>query len=271
MDGSELKKRLKEGRRVYATLIASPSPRWTRFIKNTGIDFVFIDTEHIPIDRDILAWMCSAYGAMGLPPVVRIPSPDPYIAAEVMDGGACGVMAPYVESVEEVIELVGAVKYKPVKGKKLRDMLYDGVPFEPELQKYLDEKNKDNVVFVNIESVEAMKHLDEILEVPGLDGVVIGPHDLSCSLGIPEQYDNPVFDKAVKEILDKCHKYNVGAGMHFVGDVKKELHWAKNAGLHLIIHSADIYTFINNMKKDIDFLKESFGETKSGEDESINI
>jgi len=271
MNGEMVKKYLKEGKRVYSTLIASTSPRWTKFIKNTGIDFVFIDTEHIAIDKGVLSWMCCAYNAMDLAPVVRIPSPDPFIATQVMDGGASGVMAPYVETAEQVKALVGAVKYKPVKGEKLERFLNGAEKFERELAQYIDNANKNNILFINIESVTGINNLDEILKVPGLDGVVIGPHDLSCSLGIPEQYDNPVFDEAVKKILKKCHEYNVGAGMHFIGSIEKEIRWAQEAGLHLVIHSADIYQFINNTRSDLNHMKEVMGDTPGGRSESINI
>lgn len=260
MNGYDLKNAIRQGKRVYGTLIASTSPRWMKLIKKAGLDFVFIDTEHVPIDRDTLSWMCYGYDAMGLVPVVRIPASQPHMASQVLDGGARGVMAPYVETPEEVRALVGAVKYKPVKGKKLDDFLSGRADFEPELAQYIEHENRNNIVLVNIESLKAIQALDEILDVPGLDGIVIGPHDLSCSMGIPEQYDHPEFDKAVRGILEKCRQKGVGAGMHFVGEADKEIAWAKEAGLHLIIHSADLYMFINTVKRDIDKIKQSMGD-----------
>ncbi|MDP6451302.1 MAG: aldolase/citrate lyase family protein, partial [Lentisphaeria bacterium] len=126
MTGKELGAALRSGQRVYGTLIVSHSPRWLERIDDAGLDFVFIDTEHVPLDRCDLSWMCTAYQARGLPPVVRVPSPDPYIASTVIDAGACGVIAPYIESVNEVKDLVGAVKLRPIKGRKLADFLETG-------------------------------------------------------------------------------------------------------------------------------------------------
>ena len=100
MDSSELKRRLRAGERAYGTLIVSPSPRWPDMVAKLGLDFVFIDTEHIAIDRDRLSWMCQTYRGLGLPPLVRIPSPDPYQACMVLDGGAAGVIAPYLETAD---------------------------------------------------------------------------------------------------------------------------------------------------------------------------
>ena len=109
--------RLRRADRLYGTLIVSPSPHWVPVVASLGLDFVFIDTEHIPLDREKLAWMCQAYHAVGLPPIVRITSPDPYEACVALDGGAVGIVAPYVETPEQVRELVGAVKKRPLKGR----------------------------------------------------------------------------------------------------------------------------------------------------------
>ncbi len=100
MTPAELRKRLHSGETSFGTLIVSPSPRWPEAVKTCGLDFVFIDTEHIALDRAQLSWMCQTYAALGLPPLVRIPSPDPFAATMVLDGGAAGVIAPYVESAE---------------------------------------------------------------------------------------------------------------------------------------------------------------------------
>ena len=110
MTAAELALTLKQGQTVFGTLIVSPSPRWPEVVRGCGLDFVFIDTEHIALDRAELNWMCQTYAALGLPPLVRIPSPDPYTATMVLDGGAAGVIAPYVETVEQAQTLRGAVK-----------------------------------------------------------------------------------------------------------------------------------------------------------------
>ena len=136
MTGLEFNQALREGRRVYGTLLTSTSPRWVPLIAGLPLDFVFIDTEHIPIDRAQLSWMTWAYRYAGLAPMVRIPSPDPFAACQVLDGGACSIVAPYVENAAQVRDLVGAVKHRPLKGVTLAAALAapatlsfeDGVP-----------------------------------------------------------------------------------------------------------------------------------------------
>ena len=102
MTPSDLRVSLRLGNTVFGTLIVSPSPKWPEVVATCNLDFVFIDTEHVALDRAQLSWMCQTYSALGIPPLVRIPSPDPHAATMVLDGGAAGVIAPYVESAEQV-------------------------------------------------------------------------------------------------------------------------------------------------------------------------
>ena len=256
----DLRTALQSGRRVYGTLVASSSPRWPAMIKRSGVDFVFIDTEHVALDRETVSWMCCAYDALGITPIVRIPVLCPTEASKALDGGARGVVAPYIETAEQARELVGAVKYGPLKGERLRQALAGGGTLEPMLGDYLDERNSRNLCIVNIESLPAVEHLDEILTVRGLDVVLIGPHDLSCSLGIPEQYDDPRFDRVVREIIGKARAAGVAAGVHMVyGDTEQELAWARH-GANFMLHSGDVFLVEQGLRREIQELRSRLGE-----------
>ena len=265
MTGQELNRALHSGRRLYGTMAASTSPRWAPLLAGMPIDFVFIDTEHIAIDRERLSWMCHAFRFAGLPPVVRIPSPDPYLACQAIDGGACGVVAPYIETAEQVRTLVGAVKGRPVKGAKLADELSGRVPFDPALRAYVGKYNESNSFIANIESVAAIEALDEILAVPGLDAVQIGPHDLSCSLGLPEQYDAPEIEAAFLTIFRKARAAGVGAGIHTWMAVEREAAWCA-AGANFIIHSSDLRATSDGLSREINALRQRTGDLKKAGD-----
>ena len=257
MTGNDLRTRLLAGKKVFGTLIASPSPRWPEVVRSCGLDFVFIDTEHIALDRVELSWMCQTYAAIGLPPLVRIPSPDPYAATMALDGGAAGVIAPYVETVDQAQALRGAVKMRPIKGQKLQRMLA-GEPLEPKLDAYVRKGADDRLLIVNIESSPAIAALDDILAVPDLDGVLIGPHDLSCSLGLPEQYDHPDFFAGCGTIFQKARAAGVGAGIHFWGEIEQQAHFLK-LGANLLIHSGDILLFQKHLKAELKAVKQAAG------------
>jgi 2-keto-3-deoxy-L-rhamnonate aldolase RhmA len=271
MNGREIKQALKNGKRIYGTLIVSDSPEWVKVMKNIGMDYVFIDTEHIALDRNILSWMCQSYRAIDLAPIVRIPSPDPYEASKVLDGGASGIVAPYIETVEQVRTLIGAVKFKPLKGKKLERILEGKEEIDSKLKLYIESNNLDNVLIVNIESTPALEVLDDIVKLPGLDGILIGPHDLSTSLGIPEQYYHPEFDRVVKQIMNKARSNNIGVGIHNTGaSIEKEIEWIK-AGANIVMHKADILTFMDAMSMDLKVIKDAVKDLNHNERKSINI
>lgn len=239
MTGVELRQALRSGRRVYGTCVLSTSPNWPGMIASLGLDFVFIDTEHVAIDRSALSWMCRMYGALGLAPIVRVPEPDPYRACMVLDGGAAGVIAPYVESVDEVRRLLGATRLRPLKGRRLNDILNARGEPEPELAAYLEARNEGTVAIINLESTPALEALGAILAEPGLDAVLIGPHDLSVSLGVPEQYDHPRFNTAVSTIIRETRARDLGVGIHFSDGIEREIGWARE-GANFIVHSSDI-------------------------------
>lgn len=258
MTGRDIIKNLHEGKRVYSSAFVATSPLWPNLAKQTGIDFAFVDTEHTPIDRQTLSWICQTYQALGLPPVVRIPCNDPFEACKALDAGAGGIIGPYIESPDQVRALVGAVKWRPLKGRRLDEAVRDVNTLQPELRDYLEKRNGDKILIANIESVPAIENLHAICSVPGLDAVLIGPHDLSCSLGIPEQYTHPRFDEAVRTIFRIAREHNLGAGIHFWLSVEQEITWSK-AGGNLVMHSSDLAAFSRTLKSEIEQLRAALG------------
>jgi 4-hydroxy-2-oxoheptanedioate aldolase len=272
MDAKEFLDCLKKGKHLYGTAVLSPSPLWPSAVKRAGADFVFIDTEHTPFDRTILSQMCLSYRGYGLPPLVRIPSADPHEARRVLDGGASGILAPYIESPEQVRELVGAVKLRPLKGERLREALQKQDSLTPELKDYLRDWNKGNFLIINIESIPAIERLDRILAEPGLDGVIIGPHDLSISLGLPEQYHDPRFEDVVREIISRVREKGLGVGIHFSREAELQIKWTK-AGANIIMHSSDIALFQQRLTDDFTAIRRALREevdtTRTEDDRSV--
>lgn len=260
MDGKRLGEALRAGRRVYGTCVISTSPHWPEAVRACGLDFVFLDTEHIALSRASLAWMCRTYSALDLAPVVRIPAPDPYQATMVLDGGASGVLVPYVEAPDQVRRLKGAAKYRPLKGERLEGALAGRAGLEARLEEYLAERNAQTVLMINIESVPAIERLEEILEVGGVDAVVVGPHDLTCSLGIPEQYHHPRFEAAVRRIIETSRRHGVGVGVHaFWDSLKQQIEWA-GLGANLVLHSADLHLFRKTLVAELNRIREALGD-----------
>lgn len=256
----DMLQKLKSGKNVYGTCFTSTAPGWPIVLKNAGLDFAFIDTEHTALNRADMAKMCQNVQAYGITPIVRIPSPDPYLACQCIDGGAKGVIAPYLESVEQIRELVGATKFRPLKGEVLQKVLNGEQVLSVEMKAYLDNYNKGNICIANIESVPAINKLNALLSVPGLDAVFIGPHDLSISLGIPEQYDHPEFEKAVKHIIHTTRNKGLSIAIHFSLEPQRQAKWVKE-GVNIVVHSTDIALFSQKLNADINAIKKAIGDT----------
>lgn len=256
--------KLQQGKNVYGTCLTSVSPGWPMVFKKSGLDFAFIDTEHIAIDRSEMAKMCQIMQANGITPVLRIPSPDPYLVCQAIDAGAKGVIAPYLESVDQIRELVGAVKFRPLKGEILQQVLKGEKELSNEMKQYLQHYNQGNIAIANIESVPAVEKLEQLLSVPGLDAVFIGPHDLSISLGIPEQYDHPEFEKAVTHIIRTTRRMGLSIGIHFSLEPERQIRWMKE-GANIVIHSSDIALFSQKLNADMRIIKQAVGDLSASD------
>jgi len=264
---------LRADKTAYGTLIQSPSPFWITwggpFIAET-VDFVFIDTEHTPIQRQDLCALCTMYQGVGLPALVRVV--DAEEARQALDGGAAGVVCPYMETVEQVKALRGAVKLRPFKGKRLEKALDENKIEGEEISEYIKKKGDEKALVLNIESQAAIDNLEAMLAPElGVDAVLIGPHDLSCNLGVPEQYQHQTFQDAVKTIFSKARKAGVGASIHQIGplfgpgmDYTTAGTMVRDWGCNNIVVGGDLALFISGLQQSVNHIKEVAGEETEG-------
>jgi 2-keto-3-deoxy-L-rhamnonate aldolase RhmA len=277
MVGKEFREALISGRSVYGTLLTSVSPALFDLTKNLGLDFVFFCNEHIFYNPDILGWMCRAYSAVGINPVVRIPEPSPFLATQALDAGAKAILVPYAENIEDIYNMVGAVKYRPLKGEKLARILHGEEKPSAELAEYLKNQNKNNTLLLNIESPAGISNMEKFFSVqspdgPGVDGIIIGPHDLSVSYEMPEKYAGEEFLRLTCEIIKKAKDCGVAAGGHtgFRGSLALQTEWAK-AGANIILHSSDIFLFADKLQEELNLIREVKGEKTIKQETGDNV
>jgi len=268
MTGKEFRDTLRSGITVYGTLITSASPKMFDLTTSLGLDFVFLCSEHVAYNPETLSWMCRAFKAAGINPVVRIPEPSPFLATQALDAGAGAILVPYVENTDDVFDLVGAVKFRPLKGKKLTKILYGEEKPSPELEAYLKKHNENHTLLLNIESQAGVSNMEQFFKVqsvdgPGVDGIVIGPHDLSTSYGIPEKYRSSEFLDLSCDIIRKARNAGVAAGGHNGSrdSLDLQIGWAK-AGATIILHSSDMFLFADKLQEDLNRIREAKGEIK---------
>jgi len=256
-------RRIQSGELVVGTCVTSNNPLWPKALVSSGLDFVFIDTEHISLTRKDLAEMCQTYAGRGIIPIVRVYKADHHLICQAIDAGAVGVVIPYVEAVSDVQVLIGATKYRPLKGEKLNQYLEGKEKLTPELRSYLEKYNAGQLSIVNIESVPAIERLEELLSIPGLDGVFIGPHDLSVSMGIPEDYDHPEFVNTVREIIKTSKKFGLAVGIHFSEAIERQIFWI-NEGVNMVVHSSDFALFTQRLNSDLNLVRGASGGKITG-------
>jgi 4-hydroxy-2-oxoheptanedioate aldolase len=262
MRGAQLRQALTSGPRVYGFMLEGyGQPRWSRYLASLDVlDYVFLDSEHTPQNRETIAWAVQAYDAQNIAPLLRIPEVSASQAAMGVDAGAHGIIVPYVETPEQVRQMVGAIKYRPLKGAALRRAVEEGVFPSDQTRDYLPLHNPDAVLVIMVESPAGVKNLDAMLAVGGVDAVLIGPHDLSISHGVPEQYDHPVFVSAVQSVIATCQRHSVGVGMHTIsGSVALAADRAR-WGFNMICHRSDTLYIARGIQQEIQELRQMLGD-----------
>ena len=256
MNGAELKQTLKQGGRVFGTMIThGQSPRWVPVLSGVGIDYAVIDTEHNPRGRAELGDYLTMFNTSGVVPIVRIPIPDSHYVTMAMDAGAQGVLAPYCETVDQVREVVGAAKWRPLKGEAVDRVVESGDHVSDATRAYLEERNRNSIAIIGIESVAAVENLDAILEVPGIDGIFVGPNDMSISLGYPDQYDRSEYRETVKRVIDKSEAKGIATLVHHqTPDLST--YWIEQ-GARFVLHGTDRRALTEGFRSDFSKLREA--------------
>ena len=189
-----------------------PSPISAEIMAHQGWDALVVDMQHGMIDLHTAAAMLIAISATEATPLVRVPGCDPTVIMRVLDAGAYGVICPTVGSAAEAETLVRACRYPPAGMRSYgpaRALLYSGAD-------YFEGANDTVLAIAMIETQDGLRNLDEILSVPGLDGIYVGPSDLSVSLGHPPSNDPPwpEVTETIADIAAVAAARGVVAGIH---------------------------------------------------------
>lgn len=262
MNGTDLRQRLHAGQPVFGTHISSlMNPVATAMAAELEIDFAFFCAEHMPLDRNELGMLCQFYASRGISPIVRVPSPDPTLVTMALDGGAQGVVVPYVETVPQVREAAGAVHCRPIKGEILHNWLHLGIAPDEKVVRFVERFNRDRYLIIGIESLPAIRRLEELIAIPGVDAVFLGPHDLTASMGIPEEYTHPLFLDTVETVIRQCRAHSVGVGLHthLLKMEPETLQRLLDAGMNFLINGADITLMRDTMNSQLRRLRELTG------------
>jgi len=212
---NKVKQALKRGESAFGcSVLQLRSPDAVRAIAAAGLDWVFLDSEHGPFDLETLHDLMRVAVPAGLCPIVRVADLQYQLIARALDSGAQGVLLPRVESPELLEQAVSWTRYPPmgVRGYGLGGphLGYERVSMADAIA----HMNEHVMVVLQIETRRALDRLDELLAVPHIDAVLVGPADLSIALGVPGQFDHPDFVAAVERVRDRCNELGIAPGMH---------------------------------------------------------
>ncbi|MFV0309275.1 MAG: HpcH/HpaI aldolase family protein [Desertimonas sp.] len=209
-----LRERWAAGGSTLGAWLSIPSVLAAETTARTGFDYVCADLQHGALDYADAVGLFQAIAVAGGTPVVRVPWNEPGVVGKVLDAGAQGVIAPMVNSAAEAEALVQASRYPPHGARSFGPILA-----AMRADRYAATANDTIAVVPMIETAEAVGNLDDILSVPGVDAVYVGPADLSLSLGLPpgNNDDVPAFTEALQTIVAACARHGVVPGIHSSG------------------------------------------------------
>jgi 2-dehydro-3-deoxyglucarate aldolase/4-hydroxy-2-oxoheptanedioate aldolase len=200
------RQRLSERRPLIGALLQMPLPEVAEIFATAGYDWLFVDLEHSPMEpRDALTVLTAVDGR--LPCVVRVPWNDEAHIKKALDIGATGIIVPLVNSADDARYAVARCKYPPQGVRSVG--ITRAQRFDLDFQDYMRRANDEIAVIVQIEHVDAVRNIEAILDVPGIDGVFVGPFDLSGSMNRPGQINDPEVQAAIADVIRACGQRDV--------------------------------------------------------------
>ena len=207
--------RLRAGKTVLGCAMQGyRSSEIPRALAAAGFDYFFIDMEHGGFDLETAQDMIAAGAAAGITPVVRVAELHYSLVARLLDIGAQGIILPRVEDPALLAEALSWMRYPP-GGKRGFGVLPPVIDYEQQtMANIMEHLNRNTLTVVQFETRLAMERADELLAVPGIDVGMVGPADLSVSLGVPGQFDDPGLVAMVERFVSKCNAHGVVPGIH---------------------------------------------------------
>lgn len=259
MKPAELKAALKAGRPVFGFMtFAIGSVRWGRVLAGSTLDYIIIDSEHGSRDRGLISDLVQQIQSLDITALVRTPSTDPIYVAMALDAGADGVLVPYCETVEEVSHCCAKLRTHPMKGEYYERVIETGEYPSEKSKEYLDNRHRDHIFIMGIESKPAADRIGELLDCADIDGVFIGPNDMTTSLGIPDEVENPIYIDVLKNVIAEADKRGIPTMIH-----QQTLPTSTTAielGARFILHSSDVGILLRNIQDEFALLREIAGK-----------
>lgn len=241
------------GETLFATMLTVPNGAVAEILGDVGFDWIFVDAEHGPIEAAELQLILQTIGRR-VPCLVRVPTTDSVAIQRALDLGAAGIIVPQVNTPEQAAQVVDFSRYPPAgsRGVGISRAQGYGLEFAP----YVADANQRSVVVVQAENIRAVENIEKIAAVPGIDGVLVGPYDLSASMGLMGQIDHPRVIEAIDHVTKVCLSKGLKMGIFGVTTAAVRPYLAKGytflvAGVDTIMLGLSARTVLNELKAPI--------------------
>lgn len=252
---SNLKERLKKGESIIGTMVTVfDNPDIVKMLKVCGFDMFITDSEHSYMDYSKTAGLFGVARAIGIAGLVRIPEVKREVVLKYMEMGADGILLPNTETAEQAKALVDYAKYSPL-GNRGVSLLRGHTGYEKidNATGYMQKANEETILMVQIESPKGVENIEKILDVEGIDAAFIGPNDLSQSMGIMGQTENPLFVSAVEKVISAAKAKNKFSGIHMMATAPLKK-WMQK-GMTLNLWANDVVMLMNAAREGLAQLK----------------
>jgi 2-keto-3-deoxy-L-rhamnonate aldolase RhmA len=255
MKPNKVKQALAEGKTVYGCAFNTLRlPEVARILAAAGFDYTYIDAEHGNFGIESVQDIARAATDSGLVPLVRVADLQYSLVARALDNGAMGIIFPRVESRELLEKAVSWCRYPPV-GVRGFGLTPSHVQYEPaSVGEIAEHMNANTLVVLQIETALAVERREELLSVPGIDVVMIGPVDLSISLGVPADFHNQKMEDAIEKVRQSAEKHGIVPGIQ-TRPLELARHW-KERGMRFIGCSAETGMLMEGAKAIVKGLRE---------------
>jgi 2-keto-3-deoxy-L-rhamnonate aldolase RhmA len=247
------KQKLYSGETLYGLTLTVGNPLIAELVGHLGFDWVWIETEHTTMSLDTVLAQLQAVSGTGTSAIVRVDCNDQTTIKRILDTGPDGILIPSVNSREEAEKAIRFTKYPPLGERGIGLARAQGYGLN--LGGYVKTANDEVATIFMIEHIDAVRQIDEILQVEGLDGIMIGALDLAGSMNLQNDMANPLIEAEIQKVLQACQKAGVICGA-FVGDPTQAKARIQE-GFKLLILGADVLMLAASAKNVLEQVKES--------------
>ena len=252
---SALKHKLKNNELTLGSWVTIPHQSVIEILGSANFEWLTIDMEHSAISIESAMNLIGHIQGNGMEALVRVSKNEEVIIKRVMDAGANGVIVPMIKNKEEAMQAVSYVKYPPFgkRGVGLSRAQKYGTSFDT----YQDWVKNESIVIAQIEHIEAVHNLEEIFSVEGIDGIIVGPYDLSASMGYPGQYDRADVKEALNKIVEITKRLKKPLGFHVIESGHSKTLEKIKEGYTFLAFSLDFFFLGDKAREEMNILRNS--------------